>query len=1271
MKKTTATHGLKRALRALLITCLLLSFEANALTITAPPGASTRTNQALIHTSSHHLHPQLDGEADWVTLQVNSGTLSLSSTEGLEWSDGDGSDDSTMTFKGSMDAMNAALDGLTFTPEPGFAGAATITLSAGEQSASWRVAVNMLLDANAAREQILAGVTQIHSGVQPGRMVAYGPEAYDVSWYVGDPKEGPMLAIASWGKGRVLAAPDHQILNMNTYGDDSGTFYKNGLAWAAGSEAMNINIVTRSGGVANWLKAQGYSNVTTTTDQTLINDLDGAAVYVPPWMGTEVAPELLDAIGNFVRGGGGLFIAEYGDGYNYWWGKPVFQAPGNLLLREAGIGFAAGIRWDDGLIDASGAANGQVNAENLLGYLLDPSDASEQELERAGALLSRIFDCLDPNDPLTKTLDSHFWALVKGITPTPDTPVTSLWEKSLLRRELTIINALPLAEVTKHRSADPVFGPIPDDAPRLMRAVSIDPDTTRWHSTGLYLAPGELVDVTVPAEALGNGYTLWVSGHRDNLDGKEKWLRMPKVIGEFPIDAESFSIATPFGGAIYIGTGKTPLNLPAFEIGFSGVVEAPYFVLNDTSNSDWVDGIRDLPAPYAELKSENIQISLPSKFIRTLGTPTEVMAFWNQVVALQDELGMHAHLRSNGERINIDVQIVAGYLHAGYPVQGPHVAAPEIVDINTLESSGSWGWFHEMGHESQRRADKSWGSDNPYTFDGSVECTVNLFTSYTFDKLGIFDRGGWSWTGSRVAVMKQALAGLTNGETYASLGVGKKLAMFLQKRDTWGWETFQKVFEGYHDDQANNPNLMPGNEQEERDQWMIRFSNAVSHNMAPFMRDQWGITLSEEAANAVKFMPPWLPAVGGIEGLYATTINTPITLDLRGEALSHDGVAEVSGLTVASNGTVEDTGSGFVYTPHVGFRGKDSFSYNVTSSTGHALTSTVEIAVSNHGVLLDRWFDVPGGAVTDLTSLPTFPDAPDETRIMANFVAPSNAGDNFGARMRGFVIPPSDGDYSFWIAADDTAELWVSSDASPDNASLVAHVPSWTKAYEWKKFPEQESQTIALTKGVVVYVEALMKEQGGGDNLAVAWAPTGQQPQFIKQKDVNVYRATNQPPRAEDDEGTTPQAKELILDVMANDSDEDDDDLYLMWVGASEQGVTLTENDDGTLTYEPPGGFDGDDFFKYTLADGHGGTDEATVVVHVKKAFPDQDLGTGGPDAGGPDAGIGSDVAGSNGPGPAGSDDGCSLSQPSPPIPTYIVLGLLGLLLLRRRVFTP
>ncbi len=52
-----------------------------------------------------------------VTVSVGHGTLSLSQTTGLDFEDGDGTDDQKMTFTGSKDDINAALDGLVYTPD--------------------------------------------------------------------------------------------------------------------------------------------------------------------------------------------------------------------------------------------------------------------------------------------------------------------------------------------------------------------------------------------------------------------------------------------------------------------------------------------------------------------------------------------------------------------------------------------------------------------------------------------------------------------------------------------------------------------------------------------------------------------------------------------------------------------------------------------------------------------------------------------------------------------------------------------------------------------------------------------------------------------------------------------------------------------------------------------------------------------------------------------------------------------------------------------------
>jgi Tol biopolymer transport system component len=63
-----------------------------------------------------------------ITLSVDSGTLSLSPNLGVSISQGSGSNDTQVQFSGTVDQVNAALNGLTFTPPSNFTGTATITL---------------------------------------------------------------------------------------------------------------------------------------------------------------------------------------------------------------------------------------------------------------------------------------------------------------------------------------------------------------------------------------------------------------------------------------------------------------------------------------------------------------------------------------------------------------------------------------------------------------------------------------------------------------------------------------------------------------------------------------------------------------------------------------------------------------------------------------------------------------------------------------------------------------------------------------------------------------------------------------------------------------------------------------------------------------------------------------------------------------------------------------------------------------------------------------
>ncbi|MGH9463769.1 MAG: Kelch repeat-containing protein, partial [Vicinamibacteria bacterium] len=85
---------------------------------------------------------------------------------------------------------------------------------------------------------------------------------------------------------------------------------------------------------------------------------------------------------------------------------------------------------------------------------------------------------------------------------------------------------------------------------------------------------------------------------------------------------------------------------------------------------------------------------------------------------------------------------------------------------------------------------------------------------------------------------------------------------------------------------------------------------------------------------------------------------------------------------------------------------------------------------------------------------------------------------------------------------------------------------------------------------------------------------------------------------AVDDSATTLQEDPVDINVLANDSDPDGDALAVEEVGMAAHGE-ISINPDGTVRYVPDEGFSGLDTFTYTVTDGHGGTDVATVTVDV------------------------------------------------------------------------
>ncbi len=98
---------------------------------------------------------------------------------------------------------------------------------------------------------------------------------------------------------------------------------------------------------------------------------------------------------------------------------------------------------------------------------------------------------------------------------------------------------------------------------------------------------------------------------------------------------------------------------------------------------------------------------------------------------------------------------------------------------------------------------------------------------------------------------------------------------------------------------------------------------------------------------------------------------------------------------------------------------------------------------------------------------------------------------------------------------------------------------------------------------------------------------------------INVtINAVNDAPLALDDSATLSEDGDVLVDVLANDSDPDGDALTLDSVGAPANGTVVIEGDQ--LRYTPDLGFSGTDNVTYTVSDGNGGTDTGTVTFTVE-----------------------------------------------------------------------
>ncbi|MEM7259386.1 MAG: Ig-like domain-containing protein, partial [Pseudomonadota bacterium] len=89
----------------------------------------------------------------------------------------------------------------------------------------------------------------------------------------------------------------------------------------------------------------------------------------------------------------------------------------------------------------------------------------------------------------------------------------------------------------------------------------------------------------------------------------------------------------------------------------------------------------------------------------------------------------------------------------------------------------------------------------------------------------------------------------------------------------------------------------------------------------------------------------------------------------------------------------------------------------------------------------------------------------------------------------------------------------------------------------------------------------------------------------------------NNTPIAANDTATTDEDTPISIDVLSNDTDADGDTLIVSVTTAASNGTAVVNGQN--VDYTPAADFNGSDSFGYTISDGNGGSDSATVSITI------------------------------------------------------------------------
>ncbi|XP_049323275.1 TRPM8 channel-associated factor homolog isoform X2 [Astyanax mexicanus] len=775
----------------------------------------------------------VDANAKDLVAFLKAGGGLLIAGQAWSWAKANPGQNTLLSFPGNKVCSVA---GIYFSEHPGELGKFPVPM---QIPSSW-LAVSIGKDFKDDLKALLKGVSEfdIQGGAIASEVMAHGPLAFPIGLTSGG---RAFIAGAYHGQGRVIVTTHEGYMGR----DALSTFWINAIRWLDEGRNGVIGVSPNLKDAHRILSQSGLNCQFT----GLRDDL---SVFVC----TSYSDAQSQEIQEFVAEGGGLLIG----GHAWYWAQcnpnrnVMTECPANHILSKMGL-CIMGSTLESGLYPAQQVtAEGTPQAyhfrdllQRFAGHVTKGQELTDQDHE---CLKKLRHDCenylrMQAHDSASYTSVVNLLTdMVKeaGVPQVCNScPIESAKDKLLLHVGSEVYKVC--------QNPDALLPFIITDIPNLpsvsnarIRVSANTGDGEEWISTGLYLSPGMRTFVAVPAEIMDKGWQLQIGCQTDHLGHADVLRRAPVVHERFALDKDMLQVWNLWGGLIYL-IAPPKCKLDGVEVIVQTAIKAPYYKSGETSVANWMNEIRNAPAPWAELEFENIIITLQSEVIRQLDRPDEVAALWDSIMRGIADLAAGPAKFPRKERFVADVQISHGFMHAGYPIMILSCSAPELVNPESARKFGIWGAIHELGHNQQR-----WAWEFP---PNTTECTCNLWSVYVHEEVLGVNRASAHENMSPERRWGRAQSYAMGGRQLDQWSMWTALETYMQLQDRFGWDAFKKVFTAYH-----TINNVPGDNNGKMNLYAETFSKVVNMNLAPFFK-AWGWPIQPSTEDALSSLPVW------------------------------------------------------------------------------------------------------------------------------------------------------------------------------------------------------------------------------------------------------------------------------------------------------------------------------------------------------------------------------------------------------------------------------